>query len=59
MFRYLIHRLLIMIPTLLVISVVTFLIIQAPPGDYLSNEMARLRFSSFVARCQASSMPST
>ncbi len=42
MFGYLVQRVLVMIPTLLVISAVTFLIIQAPPGDYLSNEMARL-----------------
>ena len=34
MFTYIIHRILIMVPTLLVISIVTFLIIQAPPGDY-------------------------
>ena len=43
MFGYLIRRLLIMIPTLLVISVVTFVIIQLPPGDYLSNLMIELR----------------
>ena len=42
MFGYLVRRVLVMIPTLLVISAVTFLIIQAPPGDYLSNEMERL-----------------
>ena len=43
MFTYLIQRILIMIPTLLVISVVTFVIIQLPPGDYLSNLMAELK----------------
>jgi peptide/nickel transport system permease protein len=37
MFGYIIRRLFIMIPTLLVISLLVFLIIQAPPGDYLSN----------------------
>ena len=42
MFTYLIQRVLIMIPTLLVISAVTFIIIQLPPGDYISNEIDRL-----------------
>ena len=40
MLNYTIHRILIMIPTLLVISVVMFVIIQLPPGDYLSNYIA-------------------
>jgi peptide/nickel transport system permease protein len=44
MFGYIIRRLFIMIPTLLVISLLVFLIIQAPPGDYLSN---------IIAECQA------
>jgi peptide/nickel transport system permease protein len=43
MFRYTLHRLLIMIPTLLVISFVTFAIIKLPPGDFLSNEIAELK----------------
>ncbi|MSO65103.1 MAG: ABC transporter permease [Alphaproteobacteria bacterium] len=43
MFNYLIRRLLIMIPTLLVISFLIFIIIQLPPGDYLSNKIAELQ----------------
>jgi peptide/nickel transport system permease protein len=43
MFRYIVHRLAIMIPTLLVISFVVFVIIQAPPGDYLSTYIAELQ----------------
>ena len=43
MFRYIIHRLLIMIPTLLVISLIVFVIIQAPPGDYLESYIAELQ----------------
>ncbi|MDX1711207.1 MAG: ABC transporter permease, partial [Rhodovibrionaceae bacterium] len=35
MLRYLAHRLLMMVPTLLVISAIVFTIIQLPPGDYL------------------------
>jgi peptide/nickel transport system permease protein len=41
--RYTIHRVLIMIPTLLVISFVTFAIIKLPPGDFLSNQIAELQ----------------
>ena len=43
MLTYTIRRLLIMIPTLLVISFVTFSIIKLPPGDFLSNQIAELR----------------
>ncbi len=43
MFRYVIHRILIMIPTLLVISLIVFVIIQAPPGDYLESYIAELQ----------------
>ncbi|MCB2000201.1 MAG: ABC transporter permease, partial [Rhodoferax sp.] len=43
MLLYTLRRLLLMIPTLLVISFVTFVIIQLPPGDYLSNQIAELR----------------
>jgi len=37
MLRFIIRRLLIMIPTLLAISLVAFIIIQLPPGDYLTT----------------------
>jgi peptide/nickel transport system permease protein len=40
---YTIRRILIMIPTLLVISFVTFSIIKLPPGDFLSNQIAELQ----------------
>lgn len=43
MLAYTLRRLLLMIPTLLVISFVTFVIIQLPPGDYLTNQIAELR----------------
>jgi peptide/nickel transport system permease protein len=43
MLAYTVRRLLIMIPTLLVISFVTFSIIKLPPGDFLSNQIAELR----------------
>jgi peptide/nickel transport system permease protein len=43
MFSYLIRRLLVMIPTLLVISMLVFVIIQLPEGDYLSSHIAELQ----------------
>ncbi len=43
MLRYVIRRLLVMIPTLIAASALIFLIVELPPGDYLSNEMAELR----------------
>ncbi len=42
MFRYLVHRLLVMIPTLLVISALVFVIIQLPEGDYLTTYITEL-----------------
>ena len=43
MIGYIANRLLVMIPTLLVISVFVFVIIQLPPGDYLTTMMAELQ----------------
>jgi peptide/nickel transport system permease protein len=43
MLRYTLQRMLIMIPTLLVISFITFMIIKLPPGDFLSNQIAELQ----------------
>lgn len=43
MIGYLIRRLLTMIPTLLIISVLVFVIIQLPPGDYLESHIAELQ----------------
>lgn len=42
MLRYILRRLLFMIPTLFAISLVAFAIIQLPPGDFLTSYMARL-----------------
>ena len=43
MFAYLIRRVFIMVPTLLAISVLIFVIIQLPPGDYLTTLVNELR----------------
>lgn len=40
---YLLRRLLAMLPTVLLISLVSFLIIQLPPGDFLTSVVARLQ----------------
>ncbi len=41
--RYAVYRLLTMIVTLFVVSILIFIIINLPPGDYLSNQIAELR----------------
>ncbi len=43
MLRYVLHRLIVMIPTVIAISVVTFVIIQLPPGDFLSAQISELQ----------------
>lgn len=43
MLGYLVKRLLTMIPTLLIISMLVFVIIQLPPGDYLESYIAELQ----------------
>ncbi|NLD74379.1 MAG: ABC transporter permease [Chloroflexi bacterium] len=45
MLAYIGRRLLFMIPTLIAISIVSFIIIQLPPGDYLTTYVARLQAS--------------
>ena len=45
MFHYIMRRVLIMIPTLIVISAVIFTIMKLPPGDYLSSYIETLRAS--------------
>jgi peptide/nickel transport system permease protein len=42
MFRFLIRRTLVMIPTLLIISALVFIIIQLPEGDYLTSYITEL-----------------
>ena len=43
MLKYITHRLLVMIPTLLAISAIVFLIIQLPPGDYFTTYINELQ----------------
>ncbi len=43
MLGYLVNRILIMIPTLVAISILIFIIINLPPGDYFSTYIAELQ----------------
>jgi len=43
MLRYTVHRLIVMVPTLLAISVMVFVIIQLPPGDYFTTYVDELK----------------
>ncbi len=43
MFSYILRRIMLMIPTLFVISIIAFVIIQLPPGDFLTSYVAQLR----------------
>jgi len=43
MFLYILRRVGLMIPTLLVVSVISFVVIQLPPGDYLTTYAMQLR----------------
>lgn len=43
MLQYILKRVFIMIPTVLLISVITFWIIQLPPGDFLTTYIAEAR----------------
>jgi peptide/nickel transport system permease protein len=42
MLSYILKRVLYMIPTLLIISIISFVIIELPPGDYLTSYIGRL-----------------
>lgn len=46
--RYLLRRLVWMIPFLFAVSVVAFVLIQAPPGDYLTTYIAKLGQSNEI-----------
>jgi peptide/nickel transport system permease protein len=49
MLSYIVHRILIMVPTLIAISIVIFTIINLPPGDYFSTYVAELQNSGEAA----------
>jgi peptide/nickel transport system permease protein len=45
MIAYIIRRILLMIPTLIAISIISFIIIQLPPGDFLTTYVSQLSAS--------------
>lgn len=42
MLSYIIRRLIYMVPTIIVISIISFIVIELPPGDYLTSYISRL-----------------
>jgi peptide/nickel transport system permease protein len=42
MLSFIIRRLVLMVPLLILVSIISFMIIQLPPGDYLSTYISRL-----------------
>ncbi len=52
MLTYVVHRLLLMIPTLLLMSLLTFVIINLPPGNYLESLISELKASGETADLQ-------
>jgi len=48
MLMFIVRRIVYMIPTLFVVSVISFLIIQAPPGDFLTTLVANMTDSGGV-----------
>jgi len=43
MLQFIVRRILYMIPTLVIVSILSFIIIQLPPGDYLTSYVTTLR----------------
>ncbi len=43
MLSYIVRRCFVMIPTLIAVSILTFILIELPEGDYLSNRIAELK----------------
>jgi peptide/nickel transport system permease protein len=48
MFHFLLRRVLLLIPTLIAIVIISFVIIQLPPGDYLTSYIAQLQTTGTV-----------
>ncbi len=52
MLKYILWRTAVMIPTLVVISILVFTIIQLPPGDFFDSQIAELRAQGDTANLQ-------
>jgi peptide/nickel transport system permease protein len=53
MLGYIVRRILLMIPTLVIISIISFVIIQLPPGDYLTTYAAQMSAAGDTIDAQA------
>ena len=49
MLGYIVRRVLYMIPVMFAVSILSFAIIQAPPGDYLTTRIAQLQLEGTPA----------
>ena len=47
MIRYIVRRLIILIPLLFIVSVLSFVLIQLPPGNYVDSYVAALKIQGF------------
>jgi peptide/nickel transport system permease protein len=52
MLRYAAERLILMVPALIAVAALIFLVIQLPPGDYLTNQIIELKQQGDVAGAQ-------
>ena len=52
MLRYILWRIAVMVPTLIIISMLVFTIIQLPPGDFFESQIAELRAQGESANLQ-------
>ena len=53
MLKFIVRRVLLMLPTLIAVSILSFLIIQAPAGDFVDTYVAGLRqFGQIVEQGQ-------
>ena len=50
--RYILQRVVMMVPTLFIISVVVFVLIQLPPGDIVSSSVARFQQQGLEASAE-------
>ena len=48
MVQYIVRRLVLLVPTLIVISIIGFIVIQLPPGDYLTSYVTTLQAQGMV-----------
>ncbi len=48
MLAFILRRILLMIPTVMIVSVISFIVIQAPPGDFVTTYLSRLQSSGEI-----------